>query len=232
MADPQKDEAIDVSPAGDGDWLVEAGQGVDAIADATGHFWRTIWEAPENAALKAVRENRNRLLPGDRVTAPALRPASKTRSVDMVHRFKRKGVPARIRLRAKLRDGAVLADADYTLQVGKRRYSGKTDGDGLVDAWVAPSAKTGLLSVAIDKVGYPERAEWTLRIGALAPLASHAGVQGRLNNLGFAAGPEDGVPRDEYREAVRRFQRAAELPETGFVDQATLDALAQRSGEA
>jgi peptidoglycan hydrolase-like protein with peptidoglycan-binding domain len=55
-------------------------------------------------------------------------------------------------------------------------------------------------------------------------------VQHRLNQLGYNAGPEDGVMGPATRTALMSFQRAEGLPATGRVNRKTVEAL--RSGTA
>jgi peptidoglycan hydrolase-like protein with peptidoglycan-binding domain len=55
-------------------------------------------------------------------------------------------------------------------------------------------------------------------------------MQRRLNQLGYNAGPEDGIMGQATRAAVMEFQRVEGLPATGRLDRATIDAL--RSGPA
>jgi len=50
-------------------------------------------------------------------------------------------------------------------------------------------------------------------------------VQQALNDKGYNAGPTDGQWGPATEDAVRRFQRASGLPETGQLERPTLDAL-------
>jgi hypothetical protein len=50
-------------------------------------------------------------------------------------------------------------------------------------------------------------------------------VQQSLNDKGYNAGPTDGQWGPATEDAVRRFQRASGLPETGQLEQSTLSAL-------
>ena len=50
-------------------------------------------------------------------------------------------------------------------------------------------------------------------------------LQTRLNELGFNAGAEDGIPGPNTRDAIRRFQAAAELPQDGHPSAALLEKL-------
>ena len=47
-------------------------------------------------------------------------------------------------------------------------------------------------------------------------------VEQKLTKLGFEPGRIDGKLSDESRKAIRRFQRAAELPVTGYLSRATV----------
>ena len=50
-------------------------------------------------------------------------------------------------------------------------------------------------------------------------------AQERLNQLGFAAGPPDGVLGDQTRSALREFQQSRGLSATGEFDQQALNQL-------
>ena len=50
-------------------------------------------------------------------------------------------------------------------------------------------------------------------------------LQRELTGLGFEPGPDDGRYGPRTTDAVKRFQRAKQLPDDGIADQATLDAL-------
>ena len=47
-------------------------------------------------------------------------------------------------------------------------------------------------------------------------------IEGQLNALGHEAGEADGQITDDTRRAVRRFQRASQMPVTGMIDRATM----------
>jgi len=55
-------------------------------------------------------------------------------------------------------------------------------------------------------------------------------VQERLNNLGYAAGPNDGIIGPKTRNAIREFQKDAGLPVTGRIDSDLLAALQSSAG--
>lgn len=227
MSDVLKD-----TPIGQGGWTVEAGDSMASIADRTGHFWQTIWNDGANAELKKTRENPETLLPGDKVTVPPLREKQESRPVDLVHRFKRKGVPVKVVFTVAEQgpNGKVFAGKPYVLKVGTRRYEGRTDDKGGLEHWVVPSATTGLLSVEINEPDYPPQLRWTLAIGQVPPGNNLAGAQWRLKNLGYGPVKADGRDSGETQAALRAFQRDEGMTESGTADATTLSALVARHG--
>lgn len=75
----------------------------------------------------------------------------------------------------------------------------------------------------------PEPAVQGAAATSAAPTVSAAAVvreaQYRLNQLGYNAGPEDGIMGRTTRGALMEFQRAERLPATGRLDRATVAAL-------
>lgn len=215
----------EVTPTGQGDWTVEAGDSIDSIAEQTGHFWQTLWDLPDNAGLKDARASRTVLLPGDKVTVPDIRQKQETRAVDLVHRFKRKGVPAEIKFQVQKTDGTGNPDCEYTLIVGKRVYKGKTDPDGMIHHYVSPSAKEAKLSVLTDPKDPSIVSRWVMKVGHLQPLQTIEGMQSRLNNLGYDCGKVDGAFGAKTQLALDRFLTALGLPIDEGYDEAAQDAL-------
>ena len=70
------------------------------------------------------------------------------------------------------------------------------------------------------------------RPAAAAPSMSVHDAQHRLNQLGYNAGPADGVMGPATRAALLAFQRAESLPATGRVDRATIAALRSEGASA
>ncbi|MCC7497230.1 MAG: peptidoglycan-binding protein [Bryobacterales bacterium] len=191
--------------------IASQGDSIPSIATDNGFFWETIWNHPENAQLKARRKSPNQLLPGDEVFVPELRIKSVSKGTDARHKFKRKGVPAKLRLQLKLL-GEPRANESYVLEIDSDTYKGTTDGNGILEQFIAPNAKGGRLLLNGGKEVIP------IRLGHLNPVEDISGVQQRLNNLGFNCGSEDGELDDQTRAAVRAFQEANGLQPTGEPD--------------
>lgn len=109
------------------------------------------------------------------------------------------GALQRLHLHLKDGDGQPLASRKYTLEVGGKKLGGTTSPDGLLDT-LAPKAESGKLTIH-----GAEALELELRFAPVPPVSSMAGVQARLNALGYHAG-SSGAMDDQTREAVREFQ--------------------------
>lgn len=193
------------------------GESVESIAYQYGHFWETVWNAPENASLRALRKEPNILVPGDAVTVPALREKSVAVATTRVHTFRRRGVPSvlRVQLLAANRPRAGLA---FTVTAGAMTRTGTTDAAGWVVCYLMPDVTRGELR--LDATG--ER--FTFQVGTVGPPETRRGQQTRLRNLGYG---REGMA---FEDCMRAFQRSQRLPETGEADEATIAALQAAHG--
>lgn len=200
---------------------MKAGECIDSIAFKYGHFPATVWDDPQNQALKELREDPNILLEGDRVHIPDLRRKSETRATDQRHTFRRRGVPARFRIQL-LDEGEPRAELDYVLVIDdKITHTGTTDAEGVLDVTLPPTAVRGLLTLGQGE----EEEEIELSFGRLDPVSEEAGVRQRLFNLGFLATPT--ASSEDLAAALRRFQAHHELEASGEIDDATRAKLAE-----
>jgi hypothetical protein len=191
---------------------VEQGDNITSIGFRYGFFPESLWNHPSNQDLKQLRINGDILFPGDVVNIPDLRPASQKKPTGQRHRFRRKGVPARLRIQL-LDDHGPRAAQAYELSIDGHKLTGVTSGDGVLEVFVPPDAKQGQLQVGSDL--YP------LLFGHLDPISEIAGVKKRLNNLGFFCGPPDTGLDEATGIALRRFQRHLQLKVTGELDDTT-----------
>jgi hypothetical protein len=221
MGDPfeTSDVALaEASAAGNGEYVVVAGDNLEAIAARYGHFWETLWSDPANSALKERRKDRNVLLPGDRLHIAPLRPKAVKCVTGRRFVFRRRGVPSKIAFRAATRNGRVFPNKRFQLIVGESVHEGRTDADGRVDVYVTADAETAKLSVWLEEDDFPEVATWTLRVSDLRPHDTVAGVQQRLNRIGYRCGREDSVVDEATRRAVAAFRSDHGLPAGETID--------------
>jgi N-acetylmuramoyl-L-alanine amidase len=197
---------------------VAQGESVISLSERYGFFAETLWNHPENAALKGSRKDMNTLLPGDVVFIPDLRPKEVPAATAKRHPFRRRGVPAKFHL--QVFDGEKpRADQQYQLTVDGRVSEGTTDGEGILHEWVPPGARQGELCIG------PDRFTASIRFGHMDPIETLSGVQRRLNNVGYDCGGTGGELDPHTRKALRAFQSRFDLPVTGEPDPATLDKL-------
>lgn len=197
---------------------VQQGECLSSIGARYGFAADTLWNLSENAALKQRRQDPNVLEAGDVVFVPELRPKSEQAGTDQRHCFKKKSGSAVLRLQLLDPDDKPRANLPYTLAVEGRLITGRTDGQGMVEQRIDSHAQAASLIIEGED-------PLPLRLGGLDPVDTNAGVQQRLQNLGFACGRTDGTWDERCAAALRGFQQRYGLPESDEIDQATRDKL-------
>jgi len=194
-------------------YIVAAGDSMLSIAQNNGFFWETLWNHPQNAKLKELRKDPELLAPGDEVFIPDLRVTPVSRPTEATHKFKLKGVPAKLKIQLTILDQP-RANERYVLKIDDQLFEGTTDSEGHLEHFIPPNASGGELQLNDGKEIIP------VRLGHLNPVDLLSGVQQRLNNLGLYCA-EDGEMSDETAAALRGFQAKHGLPVTGEADSAT-----------
>lgn len=196
--------------------VVRQGDSTASIAYRYGFFWETIWNHSNNAELRERRDNPNILCPEDVVFVPDKEQREVSAETEQRHRFRRRGVPEKLRIRLLNEDCEPRCDVPYTLEIDGNLFSGTTDSEGLIEYPILPDAGRGRLIV-----GESEEEEYNLRIGYLDPMDEVTGLQVRLKNLGIYTGEINGQIDADTIQAIREFQRQKGLEETGESDEAT-----------
>jgi N-acetylmuramoyl-L-alanine amidase len=176
--------------------------------------------------LKNARDDWNVLLPGDRVTIPPPTPKAEVRATGSSYVFRRLAVPIPLQVEFCDEAGKPYASEAFVAEGPNFRGKGTTDGEGLLDILIpAELRKVRItftkLSDAVD-----------LEIGTLDPAHSVAGIQARLNNLGFHCGPVDGTltPLTVAALALYRAEHKLATNPDQILDEATLDHLRTTHG--
>jgi hypothetical protein len=233
------------------DYTVRQGDSTSSIAFRHGMFWETIWDHSANAELRASREDKNILYPGDVLFIPDGNIRAESGSTEQRHRYRLRGVPERIRLRfiedreesaqtagssnqsqrsSGGRDQSKdmpRANVPYVLDIDGRLTQGNTDDDGCVECPIPPDARRGRV---ILNPSTPQQQEYPLQIGHLNPISQFSGVKQRLSNLGFFPGQPDEQRTRELEAALRMFQERQGLQVTGEADDQTRNRLRELHG--
>ena len=210
-------------------YTVRQGDCLSSIAKQHGlGDWRTIYDHPQNAALRASRPNPNIICPGDILFVPDRTLRWENARTKQRHRFEI-GVPRQLlRLVVQDADGIRIANTAYELTVDGQAFTGTTDGNGQLEAQIAVDAREGRLRTGAY--------EWELKISHLNPMSPDSvdggvsGAQARLKNLGFDVGPIDGIRGGQTEAALEAFQRKERLEVTGMLDDDTRARLESRHG--
>ncbi len=199
-ADEQPTEPVGTGPVGSGEYVVTENDCMSSIAERFGFTWERIWNDIQNEDLKRERENPMVLHPGDRVTIPEKQRKEESGATEMMHRFRRLGQPAKLRLRF-LDEGEPRANVPCRIRIDMDWKEDNTDDDGLLEITIPRGATSGWV-----QVGEGDQAvRYDLELGRLEPHYTIKGVQQRLKNLGHYDGQVDGKAGPCTDEALSKF---------------------------
>jgi hypothetical protein len=215
-------------------YRVRQGDTLTSIARKSGLAdWQTIYDRPENAAFKAKCERGERdpniLFPDEEIFVPNREMQHAPSQTDQRHTFRIPPLPkTKLRIVLELDAGKPIKNEDWELTVDGESFRGNTGSTGLVEVDVPVGAQQGTLKV--------RDLSWDLKLGYLNPLDADvadkgvSGAQARLANLGYEIGAVDGQLGAETQAALKQFQAANGLEETGSLDDDTRAALIEAYG--
>jgi hypothetical protein len=222
----------------DGEWHeVAQGEWLTKIAADHGiSKWETIWNHPENAALRGRRDP-DILYPGDMLFIPLREIKEEQGATDKRHKFQLKRQWDTFELDLLDAAGKPIARQKYVLRIGSQEFRGVTNGKGhLRQERVDPAGDhTGTLEFPDEGLVF------AIEVGGMNPAHEGggkeqdiyddgiSGIQMRLANLGYDPGPLDGIYGPLTRAALAQFQtfemkRGPEAA-TGKLDAGTRQAL-------
>jgi Putative peptidoglycan binding domain len=202
------------------DHVVKQGEHLSQIAELYGfRDYRTVWNDPANAQLRANRANPNVLMPGDVVHVPDRLRKQESVSTDHTHRFTLSG--RRLMLRLALRDfgNEPLANAKCVITIAGVAKELNTNAKGHVEMPIAADVTEA--TVAFDDPSLPFDLSVPIRVGYLDPVAERSGQRARLSNLGYITRPLDKVDESYFAAVVQEFQCDFGLKVTGVCDSPT-----------
>ncbi|AEI65632.1 peptidoglycan-binding domain-containing protein [Corallococcus macrosporus] len=191
--------------------VVQPGEGVDKIALQWGLLPETIWDAPQNGALRARLRRRNQLIPNDTLYIPPREALTFQASTGCHYVLRFNGGLSRLRLRLAVgfepQDGI-----PYLLEVPDAPTQQGTTKDGYIDT-VVPT-RTTRVTLVLDQGAL----RIDLPVDTLLPLTDDRGVQQRLRNLGFPCESSDGTFDDAAKAVLHRFRSGLSLPHSDVID--------------
>jgi hypothetical protein len=213
---------------------VQQGEHASGIAKRYGFSsYLTIWDHPRNAELKRERVNPNVLFPGDRIFIPDREEKQEPRPTDQRHRFRVRRPDLKLRLILEDLYDRPIAQAECDLSIEGEALRLTTTKNGRIERAIAPEAERAMLVVNDPQTPVSEIAI-PVRIGHLDPVDKVSGQAGRLNNLGYFAGPFEGKSAEDnkalFLSAVEEFQCDHRLAVDGKCGPATQAKLKQVHG--
>src|SRR5881397_3545632 len=113
------------------DHVVQQGEHLSQIAAKYGfRDYKTIWNHPDNAALKKLRQSPNVLLPGDKLRIPDKTQKEESCPTGQMYYYKLTGERLYLHLALKDFDDQPLANTKCELQVEGKTTSLSSDGNG------------------------------------------------------------------------------------------------------
>jgi hypothetical protein len=198
--------------------VIDEGDCFINLSRQEGFDWNTIWNHPENSALRASRKHLNILKPGDEIFIPDRTTKVVARPTDQRHQFVRKGLLASFTI-TLLDLGVPRGNEPYILKVNGKFKRGTTDANGTLTQSIPADAREGLLLLG------EKQEEIVVQFGGVDPIEEISGVKTRLRNLGFYLGAIDDELTAETTVALAEFQKSVDLPANGELDDQTRQAL-------
>lgn len=164
-----------------------------------------VYDHPDNASLRERRSNPDILAAGDVVVLPDPVPGAAQVRVGARHRFQITRPSQNLRIQPLGCDGQPLDGYRYVLELESTRFEGVIDGS--ITHPIPLHTRRARLVVEPDDESQPSII-WDLQVGHLEPAETPAGLQARLNNLGFSAGAVDADVGPKTEAALRSFQTA------------------------
>ena len=199
-----------------GDYLLKLAHRYDFDADE-------IWNSPENKPLRDQGRNPEMLCTCDVLYFPEPKPKWFPLTMGSTNTFVSTAPTAKVNVKFAER-GTPYSNEPYEIK-GADLPAGSLDGDGALSIDVPVSVQSLI-------VRFPKRSqEYTICLGHLDPVEERSGIVQRLQNLGYLPANGSAIVSDgDLDLALRRFQRATGIDETGKVDDKTKSSLVDGHG--
>lgn len=204
---------------------VRQGEHLSSIAHAYGFRYETIWNHPDNAALKQKRQNPNVLYPGDTVVIPDKDTSGNAAATDRRHRFVVKIATLKLQLKLARVYDRPIASTPCDLLLNSERIELVSDSEGKIGQKISHTVVDAALvikdHVQVKGSQVQFETELAIKIGHLDPVEERSGQVARLSNLGYYRSSLEEVDAAELESAVEEFQCEHNLKVDGVCGPAT-----------
>ncbi len=230
------------------EYKVKSGDCMSSIAFEHGFSPDTLWN--HNEDLKQKRKKMNHLEVDDTLIIPEKEEKEESGATEQKHRFRKKGVPAKLKLKifklavseptgeqSTAQEDSSQADTQFeepheTAEIEEEPWCDCpftliVDGEpfeGMTDG-------DGFLEISIPpnasqgelimNPNEPDQKTYPLRLGTLGSADEIAGMKRRLSNLGFDCGDQLNEMTESFETVLRIFQETHELEISGELDDPT-----------
>jgi len=217
----QNETGTPIDPARKGKTLkVKKGECLSLIAARYGMHWKTIWNHPENDALKNKTRNPNILDVGQFIFVPDHETKKYTIHTDNIHKFVKLGAKTKVKFKL-MRHFKERKALDFLITTDcKEKITGTTDSDGFVNISVHPKCRALVLEIK-DDWGIEK---YEIKLNALTLYEQDNGKKQRLDNL---SGTNEMKLREKasFDKSIAVFQYLNDMELTGNMDKTTEDKL-------
>lgn len=240
------------------DYEIAPGDCINSVALRHGFFPDTLWNHGSNAELKERRKDPNVLMTGDKLFIPDIKIKEVDKATEKRHRFRRKGVPAKLHLRfLKPKDKPpkdepaaagggddestyvepeVVAEVQEMEPIADAPY--RMDIDGTVTEGTSDGDGVVKVSIPPDATkatfifhpGTPDERIIPMTLGEMDPADTIIGARKRLSNLGYRCTTSENEMTPELKDVVGRFQKDNDLKVDGELNDATKNKLKEKHG--
>ena len=188
--------------------------------------WKDLYNHPDNAEFRALRDNPDIVFAGDSITIPDPEPQKASVKAGASYNFQLNSEKEKLILSIGADASIAVEGKKAILDIEGNKVETFITKDGNIEVELPEDgAKTGQFELYLDDDIDEPSHTFELEIGHLDPIEELSGIQARCNALGFDCGVVDGIMGSKTREGIEDFQEAYELDVDGEPSEETITKL-------
>lgn len=193
--------------------------------------WKEIYLHPSNADFRKKRPNPNIICPGDALFIPEQKSQRVTVRTGAGHRFVVCRAYEELKLRLVDDEGNLLANLKTRFDLGAGPQTAITDSRGMLTIQVDdPELQELRLELFADEDTETASHHYDIKLSHLDAADTLAGLQGRLNALGYDCGVVDGIYGNQTKAGIMSYQQHKGMTVDGQASAAIYAAVAKDYG--